>query len=98
MHFWKGLRDFVAGQQHGRRHDVTPSSTAPVAPPVEADDEARRVSPAVETPSVKKEFKIGASAALADALKAEKSRGDALEVEKRSLQSRVASSRPKPNH
>ncbi len=45
----------------------------------------------VETPSVKKEFKIGASAALADALKAEKSRGDALEVEKRSLQSRVAS-------
>ena len=37
---------------------------------------------------MKKEFKIGASAALADALKAEKSRGDALEVEKRSLQSR----------
>jgi len=71
---------------------VTPSSARRPSRRLSKQTTKPAVSlPKVEAPSVKKEFKIGASAALADALKAEKSRGDALEVEKRSLQSRVAS-------
>ena len=71
---------------------VTPSSSRRPSRRLSKQTTKPAVSlPVVEAPSVKKEFKIGASAALADALKAEKSRGDALEVEKRSLQSRVAS-------
>ena len=71
---------------------VTPSSARRPSRRLSKQTSKPAVSlPTVAAPPTKKEFKIGASAALADALKAEKSRGDALEVEKRSLQSRVAS-------